>query len=417
MTHPPKTIRDSLTGELVDVTDVINLIDTPQFQRLARIKQLSCSDQVFRGANHTRFEHCIGVFKRTRGYRRQFGLDCELDVAGLLHDVMHPAFSHVGETAMRFYDPDYDHDRDLRHLDSLEGQISKSFDFSKVKAIFERRNPIHRIIWDRLGADKQDYITRDLHYCGYPVTETSGFLQYADYEPGKGLVFDISMCGPVKDFISDWWRAHQEIYFRKKTLLLRDELLRAIYYGLETEQLKREELLDSWDSNVESVLLRAELPGPDGAPSPKYFIDDIIQRRGSYSTVLTLKNERRGNQERKAKKSIYVKELPEGEIASFQKRITGSKVIEVERELGAELGYDVMISQMHNIRRLNTIDVTLDPQNGGSYTTLMTEFPKFGEGLEEEAHAFYAIRVAVPYAKRNDAYEKTAKVLGTLGLR
>jgi HD superfamily phosphohydrolase len=55
-----KFIRDSLHGNLQLNEFEVKLIDTPQIQRLRRIKQLGFTYLVYPGANHTRFEHSIG---------------------------------------------------------------------------------------------------------------------------------------------------------------------------------------------------------------------------------------------------------------------------------------------------------------------------------------------------------------------
>ena len=56
-----KFFNDPIHGH-IELTQVeINVIDTPQFQRLRELKQLGASYYVYPGATHHRFEHCIGV--------------------------------------------------------------------------------------------------------------------------------------------------------------------------------------------------------------------------------------------------------------------------------------------------------------------------------------------------------------------
>ncbi len=86
------------------------LLNTPEFQRLRRIKQLGFSEFVFPGATHTRLAHCIGVFETARKLvgiigREQGCIEQErADVAvlaALLHDVGHGPFSHTFEQVQR----------------------------------------------------------------------------------------------------------------------------------------------------------------------------------------------------------------------------------------------------------------------------------------------------------------------------
>lgn len=56
-----KLFKDSVHGHVRLGTDIVQLIDTPQFQRLRDLKQLGAIYYVFPGASHNRFEHSVGV--------------------------------------------------------------------------------------------------------------------------------------------------------------------------------------------------------------------------------------------------------------------------------------------------------------------------------------------------------------------
>ncbi|KAJ1736011.1 hypothetical protein LPJ61_000228 [Coemansia biformis] len=101
-----KYVNDPIHGYIGLNEDMLQLIDTPQFQRLRHLKQLGTAYFVFPGGSHNRFEHCIGTAhlanKVVQGLaQRQPELDIdERDVrcttlAGLCHDLGHGPFSHV----------------------------------------------------------------------------------------------------------------------------------------------------------------------------------------------------------------------------------------------------------------------------------------------------------------------------------
>lgn len=111
---PAKIIRDLVHG-YVNVTKFeLELIDTVHFQRLKDIRQLTCQ-HVYPSARHTRFEHSLGVLELTRRAIKNLNengfifasddnapvisehLEFNATIAGLLHDVGHCPFSHLGE--------------------------------------------------------------------------------------------------------------------------------------------------------------------------------------------------------------------------------------------------------------------------------------------------------------------------------
>jgi hypothetical protein len=58
-----KVFRDPIHGLIsIDPEDrfILELINTPQYQRLRRIRQLGVSSTTYPGAEHSRFAHCLG---------------------------------------------------------------------------------------------------------------------------------------------------------------------------------------------------------------------------------------------------------------------------------------------------------------------------------------------------------------------
>ena len=105
------------TGEITDpihryirITDLEKkLIDTEAFQRLRKIRQLAGAHLVYPSAQHTRFEHSLGVMHLAglaaetlldKGYIT-YKEDVEsLRIAALLHDIGHGPFSHLFEEVL-----------------------------------------------------------------------------------------------------------------------------------------------------------------------------------------------------------------------------------------------------------------------------------------------------------------------------
>src|SRR3954468_23659217 len=117
MAQHQRNYRDSVHNLIRVNTDtdegrlVVALIDTPEFQRLRRIRQLGLAYFAYQSAEHSRFTHSLGAFHLAQRVIAKLRLTHEIAeetqtavrIAALLHDVGHGPFSHVIETILGFH--------------------------------------------------------------------------------------------------------------------------------------------------------------------------------------------------------------------------------------------------------------------------------------------------------------------------
>ena len=98
-----KVYKDIIHGEILVSPLAQQIIDTSEFQKLAKLKQLALVHYVYGSANHNRKEHSIGVYFLTGKYLEHLGRHTSIDertkelikIAGLVHDIGHALFSHM----------------------------------------------------------------------------------------------------------------------------------------------------------------------------------------------------------------------------------------------------------------------------------------------------------------------------------
>src|ERR1051326_2591800 len=114
-----KLIRDAVHGDIEMTALEVELMDTPEFQRLRGIKQLGTAYLVFPSAVHTRFEHSLGTSwmanRILQAVRRNYAVPEDdvrvIELAALLHDITHIPFGHPLEDERRVL-PRHDKDED-----------------------------------------------------------------------------------------------------------------------------------------------------------------------------------------------------------------------------------------------------------------------------------------------------------------
>ncbi|CAF3733659.1 unnamed protein product [Rotaria sp. Silwood1] len=106
-----KIFNDPIHGSIELHWLLVKIIDTPEFQRLRRLKQLGASYYVYPGACHQRFEHSIGtcylageLLMHLRQKQPELNITEKdslcVQMAALCHDLGHGPFSHMFETVI-----------------------------------------------------------------------------------------------------------------------------------------------------------------------------------------------------------------------------------------------------------------------------------------------------------------------------
>ena len=173
-----KLLRDAVHGDIELGPLEMELIDTPEFQRLRGIKQLGTAYLVYPSATHTRFEHSLGTswiaHRFVDAIRRSATISDDdetvIRVSALLHDITHIPFGHTLEDERRVL-PRHDEDRGrLRYFleDSTIGSILKRVGIcDEVVSILTTGGDLRAdIVGGAISADLLDYIRRDTYFCG-----------------------------------------------------------------------------------------------------------------------------------------------------------------------------------------------------------------------------------------------------------
>jgi len=158
----------------------LKIIDTPIFQRLRRIRQLSGAHLIYPGAQHTRFEHSLGVMHiasmagQALAEKGVVSFDDiqNLRLAGLLHDIGHGPFSHLFEEIFveKRKISHEDLGRDIILKTEIGDIISKNgFDkklITKLAFGDSKLQFMNEVISGALSADMMDYLLRDGYFTG-----------------------------------------------------------------------------------------------------------------------------------------------------------------------------------------------------------------------------------------------------------
>ncbi len=233
-----KVIRDPI-HDYIELDELaLALIDTPEVQRLRRIKQLGFSNLVYPGANHTRFEHSLGVHHLAKHLAEQVDerLREELLTAALLHDIGHGPFSHATEELIQHYTRK-SHD-DVEEL-LREGAISDvlrnfSLSPSSIAAHIKGETYIGQIINSEIDVDRMDYLVRDAHYTGvaFGLIDHVRLIHELRFNENK-LVLNLGGLQAAESLLVSRFLMHPTVYFHHVSRIAESMCSHAAEYMIE----------------------------------------------------------------------------------------------------------------------------------------------------------------------------------------
>lgn len=223
-------IIDPIHGFVRAFGTEIKIIDNPIFQRLRRIKQLSGAHLTYPGAQHTRFEHSLGVMHiasqaaQALEEKGIFNADdiANIRIAALLHDIGHGPFSHLfEEVAQRKRKSSHELlGRDLILKTEIGDLISESgFNKKFITSLAfgdSKLQFMNEIISGALSADIMDYLLRDGYFTGaeHAKIDHKRITQSLDVYKKK-LALEKSALYSFESMMHSRYQMFKAVYFHK----------------------------------------------------------------------------------------------------------------------------------------------------------------------------------------------------------
>lgn len=242
-----KVFKDPVHNYIhVQDTIIWRLINTKEFQRLRRIRQLGTTYLTFHGAEHSRFSHSLGVYEITRRIISQFERSGYKDwipeerlltlCAALLHDLGHGPFSHSIEEAFEMNHEDWTCRIILENTEITEILRDVEEDFPQKVASVIAKTYEHEIVVNLvsspLDADRMDYLLRDAYYTGvnYGTIDIDRILRMLRPYNGRVVVKESGMHA-IEDYLMSRYQMYWQVYFhpvtRSSEIILRQIFRRA----------------------------------------------------------------------------------------------------------------------------------------------------------------------------------------------
>lgn len=243
-------IQDSVYGKFIIEPVFEELINTHEVQRLKNVHQGGASYLVNPKWNVTRYEHSIGVML----FIRLMDGSIKEQIAGLLHDISHTAFSHVVDFALNNKEEDY-HEKIFEKI--IEGSeipnVLRKYGYDYREIVYdESKWTILEKSAPKLCADRIDYTLRDMFQYGFiSKKEIKDFLEGLRVINGEVVINSIEI---AEWFVDLYYKEVIGFFLDPLNVYAYDRLSKAIKIALNIKEITLDDL--SKDDNYVFDLLK-----------------------------------------------------------------------------------------------------------------------------------------------------------------
>jgi hypothetical protein len=289
-------IKDEIWGTIEFDDFEKRIIDTPDFQRLRRIKQMSFTNLVYPGANHTRFEHSLGTAHLSGLICERLGLDKDtkkkVKLYGLLHDIGHTAFSHEGEDIVSKLIGDHESLGEKRMRSGpLADVLCENYKPHEILELGKMKEG--QIVDSDIGADRMDYLKRDALNTGvaYGVIDIDRIIHTLAMDDDD-LVIEKGGLESAESLLVARFMMFSAVYLHHTVRIATAMLGQAITRSIEDGTVDAKEFASLTDDEAMNAMKKSI-----GA---KPYVDGLVGR-SLYKEVKSLPNDLAGRKEAKVK--------------------------------------------------------------------------------------------------------------------
>ncbi len=243
---------DRIYGE-IEIVDrvVIDIINTDAFQRLKGVDQAGYFDVYFPGTKHSRFEHSLGCYSLLH----KFGASIEEQLAGLIHDMSHSAFSHTSDYIFesgRGASQNYQDDIFVDFVQKTNiPDILKRHGFSVGYILDEHNFPLQETELPNLCADRIDYSLRGTSVYGLASTlDIDEILKHLHVIDNKWVFDNFAI---AKKYAELFKKLNDIYYSNKEAAVMYLRTSRWIKYAIKMNYINYEELFVTDDEVIAKI--------------------------------------------------------------------------------------------------------------------------------------------------------------------